>query len=126
MPNSIIEVNGISERYRLGQIGVASFRDEVQRWWEGIRSVKRAGGGLFGEEVPATRTESSTVDFWSLRGVSFNVEIGEVAGIVGKNGAGKSTLLKFISRITEPTKGKLAGGESLRVCWRSVLAFIRN
>ena len=46
-------------------------------------------------------------DFWALNGVTFNVEQGEKIGIIGKNGAGKSTLLKIISRITEPTDGRI-------------------
>lgn len=46
-------------------------------------------------------------DFWALNGVSFDVKKGEKVGIIGKNGAGKSTLLKVISRITEPTDGKI-------------------
>ncbi len=46
-------------------------------------------------------------DFWALNGVSFDVKQGEKVGVIGKNGAGKSTLLKIISRITEPTDGKI-------------------
>ena len=47
-------------------------------------------------------------DFWALRDLSFNVEQGERVAIVGHNGAGKSTLLKILSRITDPTEGRIS------------------
>ena len=57
--------------------------------------------------IHAMRKEKKSNDFWALRDVSFDVQPGEVLGIIGRNGAGKSTLLKILSRITEPTTGEI-------------------
>jgi lipopolysaccharide transport system ATP-binding protein len=53
------------------------------------------------------RRKRKTEDFWALRGVSLQIEPGEVVGIIGRNGAGKSTMLKLLSRITVPTEGRI-------------------
>lgn len=88
----IIEVNSLAKCYRLGQIGMTSLRDDLERFWHRLRH-----DGLNREDA---RT------FWALRDISFSLEKGQVLAVVGRNGAGKSTLLKLLSRITEPTSGR--------------------
>jgi lipopolysaccharide transport system ATP-binding protein len=89
---TVIEVDSLSKCYRLGQIGMTSLRDDLERFWYRLRN-----GGLRKEDA---RT------FWALWDISFSVTQGQVLAVVGRNGAGKSTLLKLLSRITEPTSGR--------------------
>jgi lipopolysaccharide transport system ATP-binding protein len=96
MAAPVISVRGLSKRYALGQRGLATtnFRE---RLGELARSpFSFFGGGKEPAEV-----------LWSLKDVSFEVAQGEVVGLVGRNGAGKSTMLKILSRITEPTEGRI-------------------
>lgn len=95
----IIEVNNLSKRYPIGRReSYGSLREEITEAFS--RPFKR----IFS---PAGRALAGQDEVWALKDVSFNVAEGEIVGIIGRNGAGKSTLLKILSRITEPTEGRV-------------------
>jgi ABC-type polysaccharide/polyol phosphate transport system ATPase subunit len=109
MSEPIITVEGLSKRYlvahtaeRQGLIRYTALRDVIGRAvWSIPRKTLHM---LCGRQIVQG---NEIEEFWALKDVSFEVEQGEVIGIVGRNGAGKSTLLKILSRITEPTKGRI-------------------
>jgi lipopolysaccharide transport system ATP-binding protein len=101
--DSIISVENLSKKYRL--------RHQTGERYTTLRDTLAAKAkslfGRSGSQPSTLNPRPSSEDFWALKGVSFDVKQGEVVGIIGRNGAGKSTLLKILSRITEPTEGRV-------------------
>jgi lipopolysaccharide transport system ATP-binding protein len=101
--STAILVENVSKAYRLGTIGGATLKEDFGRWWAKVRDRDDPLSKI-GEEHHARRIGEK---FWALQNVSFEVQEGEVLGIIGRNGAGKSTLLKILSQVTAPTSGEI-------------------
>ena len=101
----VLKVENIYKQYELGQVSTGTMAHDFNRWLHKIR----------GKEDPYLKiTEKNTRDenggsnfVWALDDISFDVNQGDVVGIIGSNGAGKSTLLKILSKVTSPTKGNI-------------------
>lgn len=103
--STVIKVENLAKQYRLGQVGTGTIKDDLSRFWAKIRG-KEDPFSQIGEVND--RTQKGNSDFvWALQNINFDVQQGDVLGIIGRNGAGKSTLLKILSRTTLPTKGSL-------------------
>jgi lipopolysaccharide transport system ATP-binding protein len=97
MSSPAISITGLSKQYRIGTAG------------SGYQTLRDALGELhtLPKRLLARARTPQQNTFWALDDINFDVSPGEVVGVIGRNGAGKSTLLKILSRITEPTKGRI-------------------
>ena len=104
MAEPVISVRGIGKRYQLG-LTLGGYSYKALR--DSIADAFKVPLRLLAGKKRNADGQDKRKNFWALKDISFDVEEGQVVGIIGRNGAGKSTLLKIISEITEPSEGEI-------------------
>lgn len=102
MSKPIIEIRGIGKKYNVNQM-----RGRYIALRDVLANIFKNPFGFLKYKVQEVAGTQNKEEFWALKSVSFNIEKGEVIGIIGSNGAGKSTFLKILSQITPPTEGEV-------------------
>lgn len=101
-----ISFENVSKLYNLGVVGTGMFTNDVYRWFK--TEILKQEDPYFKMGETNDRSKSGNSKFvWALKDINFDIEQGDVVGIIGKNGAGKSTLLKLLSQVTGPTTGRI-------------------
>jgi lipopolysaccharide transport system ATP-binding protein len=102
---SVIKVQNVSKVYDLGLVGTGTLYKDINRLWSKLRGKPDPYATI--AELNKTNQKTQTGSIYALKDLNFEVEKGEILGIIGKNGAGKSTLLKLLSQITTPSSGEI-------------------
>ena len=105
MGRPALRVEDLGKRYRLGLTHAGSLTELTNRWTRRLRGLPPVEAPV--DAAPGAAPADRMGEFWALRDVNFEVQPGEVVGVIGRNGAGKSTLLKVLSRVTSPTVGEV-------------------
>jgi len=106
MSKPVIQVENLSKAYQIGQIGTGTISRDLERFWTTKIMGKEDPFLKIGETNDRSIKGVSDI-VWSLKDINFEINQGDAVGIIGKNGAGKSTLLKFMTRVTDPSTGRL-------------------
>lgn len=106
MSNIAIQFDNVGKLYKLGLVGTGTLSHDLNRWWK--TTILRQEDPYLKIGETNDRSKKGSSDYvWALKDINFDVQQGDVVGIIGKNGAGKSTLLKLLSRVTSPTTGAI-------------------